>query len=165
MENDIFSNIKKIFPDQELPTDHETRFISKLRNRHAEVSRMLLLQRIAIAASVAAFIALSLLLALNYEKMKTQGKILYAVSSELYETEQYLSGQIEGKLNKLALTPALNNDIKKDLREIDLSFREIKKDLAENPNDVRLINAVIETYRAKISVLDIIIINYDENNI
>jgi len=165
MNNDIFTHIKEAIAEQELPGGHKERFRKKLRSMPVVSTRMVLLQRVAIAASIAAFLVLSVYLTLNLDNMKTHGNFLYHASSDLYETEQYLSGEIEEKLDEIAHLPRLDWNIKHDLREIDMSFREIKKDMKENPNDLRLINAVIETYRIKISVLDEILIKNHEDKI
>ena len=57
----------------------------------------------------------------------------------------------------LTSTCSIDKEVLKDIHEIDQSFEEVKKELIKNPNDDRLISAVIETYRIKLDLLDEII--------
>jgi len=152
MADDIFSGIT--IPDEEIPQGHFKRFSNKLDSLSRVRNNLKIIQRIAIAASVAAFLILSSIVALNLEDLKTQKTALYGISAELYETELYYTGAIEEKMEILTSSSTFDKEILNDIREIDKSFNEVRKELIRNPNDDRLISAVIETYRIKLDLLD-----------
>lgn len=157
MPDDIFSGIKTSLPEDDLPEGHIKRFEKKLNSTTGIRLRLQVYQRIAIAASIAAFLLLATLLTVKFGELKTHKTILYSASSELYETELYLTGEINEKMEILTSTCSIDKEVLKDIHEIDQSFEEVKKELIKNPNDDRLISAVIETYRIKLDLLDEII--------
>jgi hypothetical protein len=119
----------------------------------------------AIAASVAAFIMLSIVVTLNLEELKNRKTALYEISPEFHETELFLTGKVQEKMEILRSSNSYDKDIRKDIREIDKSCAEVKKELIRNPQDDRLISAVIETYRIKLDMLDEVISKIGEKNI
>jgi len=165
MSGDNFSGINNAIPESDLPGGHLKRFEKKLNSTFVIGSRLWMYQRIAIAASVAAFIVLSTIVAINLGELKTQKTVLYSISSELYETELYLAGEIEEKMEILTASNSFDKAILDDIREIDKSFDEVKKELFRNPYDDRLISAVIETYRVKLDLLDEVLLKSANNNI
>ncbi len=165
MSDDIFSGINNAIPESDLPGGHLSRFEKRLNSTLAIRSRLRMFQRIAIAASVTAFILLSTIVTINLEDLKTRRTVLYSISSELYETELYLAGEIEEKMEILTTSNSFDKAILDDIREIDKSFDEVKKELFRNPYDDRLISAVIETYRVKLDLLDEVLLKSANKNI
>ena len=110
-------------------------------------------------------VQISGIIALNLDDFKTSKALLSDISSELYETERFLAGEIDTKMELLAASGKLNKEIKDDLKEIDKSFIQFKHELRSNPHDTRLINAVLETYRVKIELLDNLLSNQNEISI
>jgi hypothetical protein len=49
-----------------------------------------------------------------------------------------------------------------ELAEFETLYQSLQKDLAANPNDERVINAMLEYYQAKLSVINIIITKLEE---
>jgi hypothetical protein len=54
------------------------------------------------------------------------------------------------------------NMMKKELDEFQTRYENLQKDLAVNPNDERVINAMLEYYQAKLSVINIIVDKLEE---
>ncbi len=165
MSSDIFSGINKSVPEDDLPKGHLKRFENRLNSLSEIQSRFRLIQRIAIAAAVAAFIVLSTIVTVNLEELKNRKTALYDVSPEFHETELYFAGKVQEKIEILKSNDSFNKDILKDIREIDKSCAEVKKELIRNPQDDRLISAAIETYRIKLDMLDEVISKTSEKNI
>ena len=165
MSSDIFSGIHKSVPEDDLPKGHLKRFENRLNSLSEIQSRFRLIQHMAIAASVAAFIMLSIVVTLNLEELKNRKTALYEISPEFHETELFLTGKVQEKMEILRSSNSYDKDIRKDIREIDKSCAEVKKELIRNPQDDRLISAVIETYRIKLDMLDEVISKIGEKNI
>ena len=165
MSSDIFSGINKSVPEDDLPKGHLKRFENRLNSLSEIQSRFRLIQHMAIAASVAAFIMLSIVVTLNLEELKNRKTALYEISPEFHETELFLTGKVQEKMEILRSSNSYDKDIRKDIREIDKSCAEVKKELIRNPQDDRLISAVIETYRIKLDMLDEVISKIGEKNI
>lgn len=166
MSDDIFSGIKSSLPEDDPQEGHIKRFEKKLNSASEIRSRLQVYQRIAIAASIAAFLLLATILTVKFGELKTHKTVLYSASSELYETELYLTGEINEKMEILTSSGSLDKAVLEDIHEIDQSFEEVRKELIKNPNDDRLISAVIETYRIKLDLLNEILQKKNcENNI
>lgn len=92
------------------------------------------------------------------------------ISDELYEVEIYYKNRIDNNYEKIR---SLNFDDDKtekklvlsELKEMDAAYRDLRKDLAQNPYDDRVINAIINYYRLKLEFMDIIIYQTNRNNI
>ena len=157
MQDDIFSGVNGHVPDEDIRTGHVERFNTKLNRLSNTRYRLRTIQRIAIAASVAAFLVLSTIVTINLNNFKTHKNVLYGISSELYETELYLTSEIDEKMAILTSYESFDKEILNDIKDIDKSFNEVRKELIRNPNDDRLISAVIETYRTKLDLLNEVI--------
>ena len=149
--------LKKQAMEDDLPAGHVKRFALRLgRELHLEKS-LWKFQRLAIAASVIAFLGIGLVIYSSIEHFNQSGMIFSGLSPELYETEIYLQHEISQKLEYISTLQELNEDVLSDIQEIDESFGQIENDLKKNPRDERIISAVIETYQIKIELLDEII--------
>ena len=165
MSDELFSGINNSLPEEELPIGHTQRFERKLNTLHRSVRNLRIVQRIALAASVAALFILTLLVSFNLKDLKNQKNALQNISIEFQETEQYLTSEIDEKMDILTANNTLDKDMLSDIRDIDKSCTEIKKELINNPYDDRLISAVIETYQTKLDLLNEIISKTSEKNI
>ncbi len=165
MPDDIFKNIANSILDEDLPAGHIKRFEHRLNSISKTRVHLKTIQRVAIAASIAAFFILSTMVTFNLDYLKTRKTALYKASLELYETELYLTGEIEEKMEFLATCDSFDKEVLNDIREIDKSFNEVRKELIKNPNDDRLISAVIETYRIKLDLLNEVVCRTMENKI
>ncbi len=94
---------------------------------------------------------------------------LASVSAEYEEVEFYFSNAINVGLNQWN---ALNDDgyisaeeqemMDNELAEFEERFKALQKDLAANPKDERVVNAMLEYYRTKLSVINMIVNKLEE---
>jgi len=77
---------------------------------------------------------------------------------ELREAEIYYTNMLNHKLQEiqpiLAKHPDLNNEIKTDLSELDSIYFELKKDLNDNIANHEVVEAMIQNYRLRITILE-----------
>jgi hypothetical protein len=165
MPDNLFTDLPNLWTDEELPAGHLKRFEKKLHERSGLSARLWTIQRIAIAASLAAFIVLSITVALNLQKFSARKAVLFGVSSELYESELFLKDEILKRMETIKASDNYDKQVLKDFDEIDESFSDVCAELQLNPNDDRLISAVIETYRMKLEALDELLEKTCENKI
>jgi len=76
----------------------------------------------------------------------------------LHEAEAYYTGLINQKLDELkpviANCPSLQEEIDYDLSELDSVYTELKSDLKDNMANQEVIEAIIQNYRLKITILE-----------
>lgn len=76
----------------------------------------------------------------------------------LKEAEAYYSGLVNQKLNELkpimANCPSLKEELNMDMSELDSVYTDLKRDLKDNMANQEVIEAIIENYRLKISILE-----------
>ena len=77
---------------------------------------------------------------------------------ELKEAENYYSGLLNEKLNEikpiLSACPALEEELIYDLNQLDSLYTELKSDLRDNIANQEVIDAMIQNYRLRISILE-----------
>ncbi|MBN1143605.1 MAG: hypothetical protein JXA72_04255 [Bacteroidales bacterium] len=76
----------------------------------------------------------------------------------LKEAEAYYTGLVNQKLNELepilANCPSLEEEVSYDMSELDSVYIQLKNDLKDNMANQEVIEAIIENYRLKISILE-----------
>jgi hypothetical protein len=76
----------------------------------------------------------------------------------LQEAEAYYSGLVNEKMDELkpiiASCPSLEEELNIDLSELDKVYMELKGDLQDNMANQEVIEAIVENYRMKISILE-----------
>jgi hypothetical protein len=77
------------------------------------------------------------------------------VSPEHAEMERYFSSQVEEKMAKLA-SYKQDGVVKADLKELDETYEQLRQELKDAPvgAEEKIIQAMIETYQTKISILE-----------
>lgn len=77
---------------------------------------------------------------------------------ELKEAENYYSGLLNEKLNEikpiLAACPTLEEELYYDLNQLDSLYSELKNDLKDNIANQDVIDAMIQNYRLRITILE-----------
>lgn len=77
---------------------------------------------------------------------------------ELQEAEMYYSGLISEKMQEvkplLTENPSLESELKSDLNELDSIYASLKDDLKDNIANDEVIEAMIQNYRLRISILE-----------
>jgi hypothetical protein len=94
---------------------------------------------------------------------------LSSVSSEYEEVEFYYNNAINVGLsqwNSLTEDGYISDEeqemMDEELNEFEERFITLQKDLAANPNDERVINAMLEYYQSKLSVINMIVNKLEE---
>ncbi len=95
----------------------------------------------------------------NFESRKTNNGIaLREVSPEYSEVELYYShlvSQKYGEINQFQFMDSAQKIIlMHELNEMDSIYENLKKDLITNPQDERVINAMIQHYQLKVEVMN-----------
>jgi hypothetical protein len=172
----ITENLEEL-NDNEPRDGHFDRFESKLKkqNRKRTLNLKLVLK---IAASVI-FVFLAVNQAIIYFSPEQQefgmnmasraGMSLASVSPEYEEVEFYYTNAINVGLNQweeLANQGLISEEeqimMNSELEEFETVFNQLQNDLETNPNDDRVINAMLEYYQTKLSVINMIVNKLNE---
>lgn len=176
IEEFIIKNIDGL-NDFEPREGHFDRFEAKLKLQHKK-KKITLTLVLKIAAAVV-FVLLATNQAYLYfspgnhpsvfSAVEENGFSLASVSPEYEEVEFYYTNSINVGLNQW-------NELKQDglvseeeqemmqaeLSEFEAMYKTLQSDLASNPNDERVINAMLEYYQAKLSVINMIVNKLEE---
>ena len=94
---------------------------------------------------------------------------LASLSTEYEEVEFYYTNSINSGIeqwNKLNEEGLISEDeqamMSEELAEFETRFKSLQNDLKTNPEDERVINAMLEYYQAKLSVINIIVDKLEE---
>lgn len=94
----------------------------------------------------------------NSERRAERQKSKELIIPELQEAEYYYSGLIDEKLKEikpqLADNPSLEKEINYDLNQLDSVYNDLKKDLKDNIANQEVIEAMIQNYRLRLSILE-----------
>lgn len=98
----------------------------------------------------------------NYLSPKNKRMTLSEVSPQYREVENYYVHQVnlmEGEISSSAITtnPEQKEMLIKEMKSMDSVYVSLQKELKANPNDQRIINAMIEHYQKKVDVMNYII--------
>jgi hypothetical protein len=152
------------FDDMEPSDGHLERFSYKLALRlHTGLAKRSIVPYLLKAAVVTLLVTLSSLWSYdhfirpNLKKTMT----LSQVSPEYREVESYYVSQVSFMENEFSAID-LNNPEQKDilmqeLQSMDSAYLELQKDLRANPNDQRVVDAMIKHYQTKLEVMSYIL--------
>jgi hypothetical protein len=177
IEKLILDNIETL-NDNEPMEGHFARFEAKLNAQHKK-KRTINLNIILKVAAAVVFVFLATNQAFIYFSPDNQGIFnsktesasltLASVSPEYQEVEYYYTSSINTGMeqwNKWIEEGLISEDeqtmMNNELAEFETLYQNLQKDLAANPNDERVINAMLEYYQAKLSVINIIITKLEE---
>lgn len=143
---DIIKNNRSSFFDEDPPSGHMERFHNKLSGNRWLSTLM------KIAATV--ILLLSIALALYYQDVDNK-LTLESISAELAEIENYYQSVINKKLNQLEkiLNDEQYQTVQLELQAMDKNYLYLQEDLKLNPNDQRIIHAMINNFQLKIELL------------
>lgn len=154
MTKDTFKKIISMIPEEDLPKGHLQHFKNRLNLTIPIEQKLWNIQRLLIAASVAALIAGTLLFFAFYNQLAYNTPMLAGSPTEFYETEMFYKNLIENKIEILSKSNKISREVFTDIKKVDESFKSMRRDIKKNPGDMRLIGAVLETYQVKIDFLD-----------
>ena len=150
--------------ETEAPTGHFKRFEDKLDNKFRKRKRFKKKLYLQIAATI-----LIVLLGANQIRISLTSKIkeptgLSNISPEYKEVEFYYTSTINQGLQEWenliqnGYIPAEEQLLlSEEIKEFDDTYARLKKELGSNPNDDRVINAMLEMYQSKLSVITLIL--------
>lgn len=163
--------------DNEPMDGHFERFEAKLKAQHKK--RKISLNIVLKFAAAVVFVFLATNQAFIYFSPNSQGLILNAnkpsevtlasISTEYKEVEFYYTTSIKTGLNQWN---ELNSEgyisdeeqtmMQTELEEFEKLYKSLQDDLAANPNDERVINAMLEFYQTKLSLINMIVNKLEE---
>ena len=114
-------------------------------------------------AAVAAIFVLSF--AIQQYIFNNRGEVIIP---ELQEAEMYYSSLINMKLEQVKplLTgyPGLQEELERDLTELDSVYKNLKEDLKDNIANQEVLEAMIENYRFRADILEEMVLYLDNTN-
>jgi hypothetical protein len=163
LEEIIRSN-KDFFEDAEPSEGHLERFNRKLEKRFQtnSITRSIVPYLLK-AAVVTLLITLSSLWTWDhFIRTGSSRMTLGQVSPQYKEVENYYVHQVnlmEGEIVNVDLksNPAQKTMLMKEMKNMDSTYVSLQKELKANPNDERIINAMIEHYQTKLEVMTYIV--------
>jgi cytochrome c-type biogenesis protein CcmH/NrfG len=133
-------------------------FEKKLDGRFHKKDRYLFRYAAAIAASVVIFVSASIYVYVKNSEGYT-GAIETSQWIEFKEAEQYYSMQTDDAVAKLKETLVaqpkdISSPLFNELEDMEDSYKQLKKDLKDNPNDIRLMSAVVQYHQMKLDLIN-----------
>jgi len=160
---DIIRENKDLFEEAEPSKGHLERFNSLLEVKfHKEATTRSIVPYLLRAAVVTLLVTLSSLWVWdNFLSAGSKRMTLGDVSPQYKEVESYYIHQVnlmEGQLTSLDFSnPDQKEILLKEMKSMDSVYVSLQKELKANPNDERIINAMIEHYQTKVDVMNFII--------
>jgi hypothetical protein len=176
IEGLILNNLEGLNND-EPPAGHFERFEAKLEglNKKKKIISLNLVWKVAAAAVFAFLIVNQAIIWFSPENgsgngiESSSGMTLASVSPEYEEVEFYYTSAINGGLNqweRLVTEGVISEEEQQmmdaELKEFEEVFKNLQADLSANPNDERVINAMLEYYQTKLSLINMIVEKLEE---
>ncbi len=166
---EIIRRERGLFDDQEPPEGHAERFSFKLATRlHARKAKKSIVPYLLRAAVVILLVTLSSLWTFDHFVRPNLNRkmTLSQVSPEYREAERYYVREvslIENEITTTGLTtPEQEKALADEMAAMDSVYTELQKELRANPNDQRIIDAMIKHYQTKLEVLNYILVQLKE---
>jgi len=167
--DEIIRSNKDFFEDAEPSKGHLERFNRKLEVRFGTGTvKRSIVPYLLKAAVVTLLVTLSSLWTWdNFLRPDRNRMALGDVSPQYRDVENYYIHQVnlmENELGTITFTndPEHNEMLKNEMNSMDSIYIQLQKDLKANPNDERIINAMIEHYQAKVEVMSYILNQWKE---
>lgn len=163
--DDIIRKGRAEFDDREPSDGHFERFSFKLATRlHTGRTKRSIVPYLLKVAVVTLLITLSSLWSYDHfiKPNLKRSMSLSDVSPEYREVERYYVQQVNFMEKEftgldLANNPEQKEMLQQELNNMDSVYTELKKELRANPNDQRVIDAMIKHYQTKIEVMSYIL--------
>jgi len=144
--------------DSDLPREgHEERFLRKLENKPAR--RVNFRHVLQIAASVAIILASGIVIVQQNKSGNRTAE--NEVLESIMEADQYYTTQVSQRYEQIREFNFENPEEKAvlldEIKELDTYQQQLMNDLEANPDDERVINALIRHYQMKLDIMDQII--------
>jgi hypothetical protein len=162
--DELIRKNRDLFEDQEPMEGHLERFNWKLEKRlHSQATKRSIVPYLLRAAVVTILVTLSSLWTWDHFIRTDKDRMaLGDVSPQYKEVENYYVHQVNMVENELLTGNLETNAEQKDMlqqemKSMDSVYVQLQKELKANPNDERIINAMIEHYQTKLDVLTYIV--------
>lgn len=107
----------------------------------------------------------------TFSEQKTSTQIVQVqpeqLPTELKEAEEMYGNRISVKLTRLASFekeyPGISSEVNTELASLDETYQELKAELGEAPLSPDVIQAMVETYQLKASILEEVLMGLEEN--
>ncbi|HNT94416.1 MAG TPA: hypothetical protein PLK17_04825 [Bacteroidales bacterium] len=161
---DIIKRGRSEFDDREPSDGHFERFSFKLATRlHSGAVKRSIIPHLLKAAVVTLLITLSSLWTFDHfvRPNLKRTMTLSEVSPEYREVERYYVQQVnlmENEFSSLDLSnPEQKEVLLQEMASMDSVYSDLQKELRANPNDQRIIDAMIKHYQTKLEVMSYIL--------
>lgn len=161
---DYIRNNASRFDTEEPPEGHFERFSTKLEIRCGRKTiKRSIVPYLLRAAVVTLLVTLSSFWTWDHFLRPDRNRMtLGDVSPEYREVENYYVHQVnlmQSEIGSLSLedNPEQKNILNKEIKSMDSVYVQLQKELKANPNDERIINAMIEHYQTKVDVMNYIL--------
>lgn len=161
---DIIRNNKDFFEEAEPSDGHLERFNRKLEQRfHSQKVTRSIVPYLLKAAVVTLLITLSSLWTWDHFLRPGNSRMtLGQVSPQYKEVENYYVHQVNMMESEIVSVDmkdgsAQKTMLLKEMKTMDSTYVSLQKELKANPNDERIINAMIEHYQTKLEVMTYIV--------
>ncbi|MGQ8337901.1 hypothetical protein ACUNWD_15230 [Sunxiuqinia sp. A32] len=143
---------------------HFDRFESKLDQSFRKKKSLEWKNYLQIAASILLVVLVANQVRIYMAPDKEENISLANVGPEYKEVEFYYTSSIESSLkewNKLVKDGYIGEEeqamMKQEMTEFDSMYKNLQTELEANPDDERVVNAMLEYYQAKLSIINLII--------
>jgi len=161
---DLIRSNKDFFEDAEPSDGHMERFNRKLEMRfQVHAPKRSIVPYLLRAAVVTLLVTLSSLYTWDHFIRSSSSRMtLGQVSPQYKEVENYYIHQVnlmEGEIVSVDLknNPEQKTVLMNEMKSMDSVYVSLQKELKANPNDERIINAMIEHYQTKLEVMTYIV--------
>ena len=161
---DIIRENAHLFESAEPPEGHFGRFGKKLEMRsHRGSAKRSIVPYLLKAAAVTLLVTLSSLWTWEHFLRPSSSRMtLGDVSPQYREVENYYIHQVsllENKIRSVDIVSDQEHDriLKSEIKSMDSVYVQLQKELKTNPDDERIISAMIEHYQTKLKVMTYIV--------
>ena len=153
---------KRLMLDSDRPREgHEERFLQKLDSlpKQVPVRRIRFRHAIQVAASIAIIVTSAVLLIRTDKDGNEVAQ--QKIPPALMEADIYYASEVDARYNEIRDFDFEDKEEKdlllKELKDLENYHRQLMKDLEANPDDERVVSALIRHYQLKLEVMDQII--------
>ncbi|MCE1198864.1 MAG: hypothetical protein LWW85_07835 [Marinilabiliales bacterium] len=161
LENTIMQHREQF--DSDPDEGHLQRFEERLNQMHQKHPRKWNRLPFLRVASIVIILLLSANLLMYWLPNGKKEHHRQTMNNELTETASFYTVRINSGLNELKdlVSEGVGNEkdyeqVRKELGEMDQLYQDMKKEYSNNPNDERVINAMIEYYQTKLEIINTI---------
>jgi hypothetical protein len=162
--DEIIRSNSDIFDGNEPMDGHLERFSWKLERRlHAQATKRSIVPYLLKAAVVTLLVTISSIWTWeHFIRQDSSRMTLGQVSPQYKEVENYYVHQVnlmESEINTVNLSnnPEQKQVLMNEMKSMDSVYVQLQKELKVNPNDERIINAMIQHYQTKVEVMTYIV--------